>query len=186
MRGEMAECAESRAVCNAKNRLRELAQWLMCDASSAASVPTKSGLSADEKREVIFRVVMTFCAPALYSGSAWRWCERCICLENNATQRIASMPSEYAVVHLGQRLQAARRSVQRHMLRLENPREARIYSAWRAITCIGRSAALFFLQISRYLLQKPPCIPSRSKRRASTRINPRFPSRYCANRRRCR
>ena len=43
----------------------------------------------------------------------------------------------------------------------EASREARIYSAWRAITCIGRSAALVFLQISRYLLQKPPCIPSR-------------------------
>ena len=54
-------------------------------------------------------------------------------------------------------------------------REARIYSAWRAITCIGRSAALVFLQISRYLLQKPPCSPSQFERRASTRINPRFP-----------
>ena len=53
-------------------------------------------------------------------------------------------------------------------------KEAQIYSAWRAITWLGRSAALVFLQISRYLLQKPPCIPSRSKRRASTRINPRF------------
>ena len=59
---------------------------------------------------------------------------------------------------------------------VEVSREARIYSAWRAITWLGRSAALVFLQISRYLLQKPPCIPSRSKRRASTRINPRFPS----------
>ena len=35
-------------------------------------------------------------------------------------------------------------------------KEARIYSAWRAITWLGRSAALLFLQISRYLLQKPP------------------------------
>ena len=44
---------------------------------------------------------------------------------------------------------------------VEVSREARIYSAWRAITWLGRSAALVFLQISRYLLQKPPCIPSR-------------------------
>ena len=48
--------------------------------------------------------------------------------------------------------------------------------SWRAITWIGRSAALLFLQISRYLLQKAPCSPSQSKRRASTRINLRFPS----------
>ena len=53
-------------------------------------------------------------------------------------------------------------------------KEARIYSAWRAITCIGRSAALVFLQISRYLLQKPPCIPSQPKRPDPRRINPHF------------
>ena len=83
--------------------------------------------------------------------------------------------------------------------RTRDLKEARIYSAWRAITWFGRSAALVFLQISRYLLQKPPCIPSRSKRRASTRINPRFlkeitetnlhstqnPSRFGARRKSC-
>ena len=53
-------------------------------------------------------------------------------------------------------------------------KEAQINSSWRAITWLGRSAALLFLQISRYLLQKPPCSPSQSKRRASTRINLRF------------
>ena len=58
-------------------------------------------------------------------------------------------------------------------------REAQINSSWRAITWLGRSAALLFLQISRYLLQKAPCSPSQSKRRASTRINLRFPRQQC-------
>ena len=58
----------------------------------------------------------------------------------------------------------------------DKSREAQINSSWRAITRIGRSAALLFLQITRYLLQKAPCIPSQFERRASTRINLRFPS----------
>ncbi len=53
-------------------------------------------------------------------------------------------------------------------------KEAQINSSWRAITWLGRSAALLFLQISRYLLHKAPCSPSQPKRRASTRINLRF------------
>ena len=57
----------------------------------------------------------------------------------------------------------------------DKSREAQINSSWRAITRIGRSAALLFLQITRYLLQKPPCSPSQFERRASTRINPRSP-----------
>ena len=66
----------------------------------------------------------------------------------------------------------------------QTPREARIYSAWRAITWFGWSAALVFLQISRYLLQKPPCSPSQFERRASTRINLRFPRSLGGRRRR--
>ena len=79
-----------------------------------------------------------------------------------------------AVITVPQELVCALQTA-KHVVVFTGAREARIYSSWRAITWLGRSAALVFLQISRYLLQKPPCIPSRSKRRASTRINPRFP-----------
>lgn len=46
MRGLAAECADCRAPRNGKNGLCDPAQWLMWDASSAASVETKS---MDEK-----------------------------------------------------------------------------------------------------------------------------------------
>ena len=42
MRVKTAECASSSAACKPKNRLRLLAQSLMCEASAAVSVDTKS------------------------------------------------------------------------------------------------------------------------------------------------
>ena len=43
MRGKTSEWADSSTARKPKNRLRELAQWLMWEASAAISVDTKSG-----------------------------------------------------------------------------------------------------------------------------------------------
>ena len=42
MRVKTTECTSSSAACRLKNRLRLLAQWLICEASAAVSVDTKS------------------------------------------------------------------------------------------------------------------------------------------------
>lgn len=42
IRPKMAECITPKAACRLKNLLRLLAQWLMCEASAAVSVDTKS------------------------------------------------------------------------------------------------------------------------------------------------
>lgn len=55
------------------------------------------------------------------------------------------------------------------------PRKARIFSERLVITWLGRSTALVFSPIFRYLPQKLPHSPSEPKPFDFTRINPRFP-----------
>ena len=61
IRGKTSEWADSSAARKPKKRLRELAQWLMWEASAAISVDTKSGELRDcavEPCAMLFSLVM--------------------------------------------------------------------------------------------------------------------------------